>query len=286
MRDFVQAAEALSYSHLVVYEHVVGVAPRGRTERAYRYTDAAAFLEPMPLLGFVSGLTSKLELATGVLVLPERPTALVAKQAASLDVLSHGRLRMGFGIGANRLEFEALGADFANRAARIEEQIGVLRLLWTQDVVDFRGRWHVMDGVGINPLPVQRPIPLWLGGSADRAMDRAARLGDGWFAQVQPGEDPASKVHRFRRLVHRARRDVRSVGAEWRVDAAGADPARWAKRAEELRRTGFTHVHFNTMGAGFRTTDEHVDAIERFRRSSDSLFASEATFGFPERSWR
>jgi probable F420-dependent oxidoreductase len=179
IRDFAQAAEGIGYHHLLASEHVLGAStaarpdwrrPYGDTHRAY--TDEDQFHEPLVLFGFLAGLTRRIELVTGILILPQRQTALVAKQAAEIDVLSGGRLRLGVGLGWNAVEYEALGMDFRTKARRIEEQIALLRALWTQPVVDFAGEWDRIPAAGINPLPVQRPIPIWLGGGTDTVEDK------------------------------------------------------------------------------------------------------------------
>ncbi len=186
VRDFAQAAEAMGYEHLLVFDHVLGADPSKREswDRPYSHTDM--FHEPFVLFGYLAAFTETIQMTTGILILPQRQTALVAKQAAAVDVLTGGRLRLGVGIGWNDVEYEALGENFANRGRRSEEQIELMRLLWTQDVVDFQGRYHKVTHAGINPLPVQRPIPIWFGGGAPKVVERIGRLGDGWFPQFQP----------------------------------------------------------------------------------------------------
>ena len=184
--DYAQAAEGLGFSHLIVFDHVLGAnaANRPGWSGAYQHTDS--FYEPFALFGYLAGVTRRLELVTAVIILPQRQTALVAKQAATVDVLSGGRLRLGVGIGWNDVEYEALGENFHDRGRRSEEQIEVMRALWTNELVTYEGRWHRITDAGINPLPVQRPIPVWLGGGADPVLRRVARMADGWFPQVRP----------------------------------------------------------------------------------------------------
>src|SRR4051794_37097312 len=160
IRDYTQAAEELGYRHLLIYDHVLGASIAGRPDWRGPYTSDTLFHEPFVLFGYLAALTKQLELVTGVIILPQRQTALIAKQAAEIDVLSGGRLRLGVGIGWNEVEYQALGENFRNRAARMEEQIDVLRALWTQPVVNFQGRWHQIDAAGIKPMPLQRPIPI------------------------------------------------------------------------------------------------------------------------------
>src|SRR5216110_1916665 len=163
IKDYAQTAEGLGYDYLLVYDHVLGAHPTREPRLTGPYTHEHPFHEPMVLFGFLAAVTRRLQLTTGVIILPQRQTALVAKQAAEVDVLSGGRLRLGIGVGWNPVEYEALGQDFHNRGRRCEEQITVLRALWTQEVVNFKGQWHQISHAGLNPLPVQRPIPIWIG---------------------------------------------------------------------------------------------------------------------------
>ena len=189
IRDYAQAVEQMGYTHLAVYDHVLGAGTTTRPDWRGPYTSESLFHEPLVLFGYLAGCTRGLELVTEVIILPQRQTALVAKQAAEVDVLSGGRLRLGVGIGWNDVEYEVLGEDFHTRGRRVSEQIAVLRALWTQEVVTFEGKWHRITEAGINPLPVQRPIPIWMGGGrAESALRRIARLADGWFPQVRPDD--------------------------------------------------------------------------------------------------
>jgi probable F420-dependent oxidoreductase len=164
IRDYAQTAEGLGYSHILAYDHVLGASVKNRTDWRGPYTSDTPFHEPFVLFGYMASITERVGFTTGVIILPQRQTALVAKQAAQVDLLSGGRLRLGVGIGWNEVEYEALGEEFGNRGRRMEEQVELLRRLWTEPVVDFTGRWHRVPEAGINPLPVQRPIPVWIGG--------------------------------------------------------------------------------------------------------------------------
>ena len=262
---FAQAAEDLGYAHVVAYDHVVGADPVNRPawwRGAYTHRDA--FHEPFVLFGFLAAITKKIELAFGIVILPQRQTALVAKQAATLDVLSRGRVRLGAAIGWNHVEYEALGMNWRDRAKRIEEQIEVLRLLWTHELVDYTGRWHRIDRAGIKPLPVQRPIPIWMGADEEIAVKRVARLADGWFSHLAPNDDGRAALDRFRGYVREAGRDPARVGVEGRVAATGS-PDEWARRAVAFRDMGMTHLELRTAGAELPDLDAHIAAMRRFR---------------------
>ena len=204
---------------------------------------------------------------TAILILPQRQTVLVAKQAAEVDVLSGGRLRLGVGIGWNRIEYEALGENFHNRGKRSEEQIAVMRALWTQEAVDFHGRWHHISHAGLNPLPVQRPIPLWLGGGrpgVEAVIERIGRLADGWFPQFAPDDEGRATLERMRGYARAAGRDPSTIGIEGRISIANSTPDTWAQQAEDWGALGSTHLSVNTMRAGLQTPDAHIAAIEKF----------------------
>ncbi len=271
MRDFAQAAEALGYAHILAYDHVLGAHP-DRFEGKFRppYTHETPFHEPFVLFGFLAAVTSRIELATGVVILPQRQTALVAKQAAEVDVLSGGRLRLGVGIGWNFTEYEALGENFRNRGRRIEEQIALMRQLWTQDLVDFEGRWHRVSRQGISPLPVQRPIPVWMGGGVDAVLDRIGRIADGWFPQFRPDARGAETIEKLRGHIRAAGRRIEDVGTEGRINMAVTPEPEWGATLESWRGLGATHVSVNMMGAGLAAQDR----IEALRRFMDAARAS------------
>jgi len=273
VRDYAQAVEGLGYTHLLVFDHVLGANPERPGGWKGPYTYRHLFHEPFVLFGYLAAVTQRVELVTGILILPQRQTALVAKQAAAVDVLSGGRLRLGVGVGWNAVEFEALGEDFTNRGKRIEEQIDVLRALWTQEVVDFKGRWHRIDQAGLSPLPVQRPIPVWMGGGWDRqkrtviepALRRIARIADGWFTHLHANDDGRAGMEAFRRFIEEEGRDPARVPVEGRLPAAKGGPEEWKRGIETFRQIGMMGVELNTMGAGYRSLDEHLDALRRFR---------------------
>lgn len=267
---YVRELERMGFDHMVVYDHVLGAHPDRPGGWHGPYTHESLFHEPFVLFGYLAAITARLELATSVIILPQRQAALVAKQAAEVDVLTKGRLRLGVGIGWNAVEFEALGEDFRTRGRRIEEQIALMRALWCDRVVDFKGKRHRVDRAGLHPLPVQRPIPVWMGGGyaaarteiVEPALRRIAKIADGWLTHVQPGDERA--IERFRELVRRAGRDPARVGLEGRVNAFRVRPEDWPREIEWWRRVGATHVELNTMNAKYPAIDAHLEALRRF----------------------
>lgn len=263
IRDFAQAVEDLGCHHLLVYDHVLGADRNRPGGFAGPYDKDSAFHEPFVLFGFLAGATTTLELVTGVLILPQRQTALVAKQSAEVDLLSNGRLRLGVGTGWNAVEYEALGEDFGNRGRRQAEQVELLRALWANDVLDYEGRWHRIANAGIKPRPA-RQIPIWFGGNADALLERAARLGDGWFPLVPPNEHGERAVATLHRHLEACGRTVSGFGIEAQARIAGGDPDRWRRHAEGWRKLGATHLSVVTMGAGCATVDDHVAAVRQY----------------------
>jgi probable F420-dependent oxidoreductase len=270
IRDYVQAIEGLGYEHLVAAEHVLGADKTNRSGwTGYDIHDM--FHEPFVLFGYVAACTTRIGLATCVLVLPQRQTALVAKQAAEVDVLSGGRLRLGVGLGWNAVEYEALGSEFRTRGARVGEQIRVLRALWTDPCATFRGRRHTIVEAGLSPMPVQGPIPIWIGGDSDAALRRAGTLGDGWMpglgsysSAVATADGRRALVERLRAIARDAGRDPAAIGIEARVSAANGVPDEWRRAVDEWRDLGATHVSVMTYGAGLRDMPEHVTMARRF----------------------
>jgi probable F420-dependent oxidoreductase len=261
IRDWAQAAEDLGYAGIEVADHVFGATARDGWTPLYNETDP--FHETFVTLGFLAAVTSTIRLSSGVLILPQRQTGLVAKQAAEADILCGGRLRLGVGVGWNFVEYQALGMDWNTRGARQAEQIEVLRRLWTDDVVTFRGRFHDLKEVSIIPAPIQRPIPIWLGGSSDAAVKRAARLGDGWMPIMAPDE-AAPKIAALRQHLKALGRDPASFGIEGWLRMHEADPARWAAAADGWRRLGADLVMLYPM---YRIPDfaDQIDTLRRFK---------------------
>jgi probable F420-dependent oxidoreductase len=260
IRDYAQAASDLGYSHIVAGEHVLSPGYTYPKDVApYR----AAFHEPFALFGYLAAFTP-LELIPSVIILPQRQTALVAKQAAEIDVLTRGKLRLGIGIGWNPVEFEALGMDFRTRARLFEEQIEVLRLLWKEEYVTYKGAFHTITDAGLNPRPVQRPIPLWIGGHADAALRRIARLADGWLPLGKP-EAARALIERLRLYAGEAGRDPAAIGIEATVNAREGQPDEWVHQTQGWRDLGATHITFTTTGLGFKSASEHIEAIRRYK---------------------
>jgi probable F420-dependent oxidoreductase len=270
IRDFAQTAEDLGYHHILAYDHVIGANPASRPGWRAPYTHRDAFHEPFVLFGYLAGATRKIELVTGIIILPQRQTVLVAKQAAALDVLSGGRLRLGIGIGWNPVEYEALGENFQNRGRRCEEQIDVMRKLWTQELVSFAGKWHKIMDAGLNPLPIQRPIPVWFGATDERALRRLARLGDGWFPLLAPDDRCRAAIETIHSHARAAGRDPMSIGIEGRISLSQGSEETWLKQIAQWRDLGATHLTVNTMKAGLATPAAHIDAIRRFKEATAS----------------
>ncbi len=265
LREYAQTVEGLGYKHLLVYDHVLGADPTNRPGWK-GYTEKDLFHEPFVLFGYLAALT-KLELVTGVIILPQRQTALVAKQAAEVDVLTGGKLRLGIGVGWNPVEYEALGEDFHTRGRVIEEQIEVLRLLWSREVISYKGTYHTITEAGLNPLPLHRSIPIWTGGSADVLLRRTARLADGWFPLGSPDDKMREIVERLRSYIKEAGRELSALGIEARVNAADGDVDEWVRQTQAWRDLGATHISLSTMGAGFTSVQEHLEALRRYKEA-------------------
>jgi probable F420-dependent oxidoreductase len=255
VKDVAQAVEELGYDYLLLYELVIDT----KSDKP-----PASFLEPFTLLGYLAGCTQKIELATGIMVLPSRQTVLVAKQAAAVDVLSGGRLRLGVSVGWNQVEYQAMGTDFQQRGKRLDEQISVLRELWTNPFATFKGQYHDFENVGIYPRPVQHPIPIWIGGNSEPVLKRIAYFGDGWLSYGETLETAAAKMDKLRQYLEAAGRKPSEVGME----VAGvnvAKPDKWEKTLDGWRDFGATHLSIVTTSAGLETVQEHIDAIHRFK---------------------
>ena len=277
IRAFVQAVEGLGYDHIFIADHVLGADPQfHRHPSLARYSHQSVVHEPLTLMAYMAAITRRITLATGILILPQRQTALVAKQAAEVDVLSGGRTRLGIGVGWNEVEYEALGQDFHTRGSRSAEQIAVMRALWTQDVVNFHGRWHHISHAGLNPLPVQRPIPIWLGVGGrltrrppDVVLRRVARLADGWCPNIPTDEEGQAIVAQVHRYAREAGRDPAHLPLEGRVRIGGRPPEDWVKQVKAWQSIGATQVIAEAREGGLTFPDGHIDAMRRFNEVLD-----------------
>ena len=268
VREFAQAADDLGYEHLIAFDHVLGVDASKHEGFSGPYNHTHMFHEPFVMFGYLAGLTKSIEMVTGILILGQRQTALVAKQAAEVDVLTGGRLRLGIGVGWNAVECEGMGENFHTRGRRCVEQIELMRALWTQEVVNFEGRYHQVTHAGINPLPVQRPIPVWIGGYAEAVLRRIGQIADGWFPLFGLDAGVLEAVARVREYAKEAGRDPASVGVEGRVRLSEhPNPEDWQGVADIWAQAGTSHLSINTMNAGLKGPDQHIDAIRRFKEA-------------------
>jgi probable F420-dependent oxidoreductase len=268
VREIGVAVEQLGFDHLLAYDHVLGVVHADRERPlAGAYSEVDPFHDPFVMFSYLAGITERLGFASGVMVLPQRPTALVARQAADLDLLSGGRLRLGVGAGWNHVEYEALGYDFRGRGARQEEQIDVLRRLFTEPVVDFTGSFHRIDRASLNPKP-GRPIPIWLGGFSEAAFDRAARIADGFIFFGGGADNTVDSWHKLRVRLKGLGRSVADFGADWvalpggGVETVRADVDAWHD-------AGGTHISLATMGLGLDSADAHIDYLASVANALD-----------------
>ncbi len=270
IKDYAQAVEALGFNHLLAYDHVVGQDTTNLPDWNMPYNHESSFQEPLMLFSYLAGVTSELSFMTAVIILPQRQTALVAKQAAILDIYCDGRLRLGVGLGWNKIEYEALNEKFENRAKRMDEQIEFLRKCWTEESFNYESPFHKMNDGGIKPLPSQRPIPVWVGGFSEAAMKRAARISDGWLPYAISALDAESTLRTFRAMVTAEGRAVESVPVENIIfmGTALGDPVRSVEAAIEdaklWKSAGIDYVSLDTMGAGYGSIKEHLAALETF----------------------
>lgn len=269
IREYTEAVESLGYDHLLVFDHVLGVDTGNYPAWSGVYRLEDQFHEPFVLFGYMAAITKRIELTTGIVILPQRQTALVAKQAAEVDVLTNGRLRLGIGIGWNHVEYEALGENFHNRGVRSEEQIVLMRKLWTEESVNFSGKWHTIPHAGLNPMPVQQPIPIWLGGGNELVLKRIGRIGDGWISNVRY-TDGVNPLEPMLEIIHssaeEAGRNPKEIGIESWISARDGSPYDWVEAATRWKEFGSTHISLNTMGARF-TPEQHIDAVRRFKEA-------------------
>jgi probable F420-dependent oxidoreductase len=261
IRDYAQAVEALGFKHVLAYDHILGANPErpGGWQGPYTFRDS--FMEPFTLFSYMAGATQRLGFATAILILPQRQTALVAKQAACLSILCGGRFRLGVGLGWNHVEYEALNQSFTNRGKRIEEQVELLRQLFREEVLDFQGKYEHIPGAGLNPLPPDKHIPIWFGSNAEQATIRAARIGDGWFPGYKSAGDAATALELVKKEREAAGKSMTDFGIEPRVSYGDGNPDRLHQIVEDWIHTGVTHMAFNTMGAGLDNVTRHIKAL-------------------------
>jgi probable F420-dependent oxidoreductase len=262
VRAYGSGAEELGFLHLLAYDHVVGADPAVHRGWAGPYDISTTFHEPFVMFGYLAAVVS-MELVTGIIILPQRQTALVAKQAAEVDLLTQGRFRLGVGLGWNQVEYEALGQRFDQRGRRMSEQIGLLRRLWTETSVSHDGTYDTITGAGLAPQPIQQPIPVWIGAASDPAYRRVGRLADGWFPQVRPGGDLERAVDVVATSAASVGRDPSAIGMEGRVTWNPDDPDRFARQVDRWRSVGATHLSIDTMRTGQAGVDDHLAALAR-----------------------
>ena len=279
VRDYAQTLEGMGFDYIQAPDHVLGGNPAGHKDKARVGTSTTAYHDPFVLFSFIAGCTDKIGFAPGVLILAQRQAVLVAKQAASLDELSGGRLRLGIGVGWNELEFTGLNENFKNRGKRSEEQVQVMQALWANDHVDFRGKYHTIDDSGINPRPKSGRVPVWFGGHVDATLERTAKWGDGWMPLAYPADDSALRAFdKLRGLVAAAGRSMNDVGIEVWMSLGSDDPDLWRKDFAFWKKAGVTHVTAHTTYAtghhkriAGKTAAEHLAAIAKFQKAVADL---------------
>lgn len=262
IRAYVETVVGSGFNYFLAYDHVLGADVTNRPGWT-GYTRDDIFHEIFTLFAYVAALAPNLELVSSVVILPQRQTALVAKQAAEIDILTNGRFRLGVGVGWNAVEYEALGEDFSNRGRRQEEQIEVMRRLWTDPVVTFHGKFHTISAAGLNPLPLQRPIPVWIGGTTDIPIKRAARIGDGWFPMGIVDDAQRDRLRLLRESAQEAGRDPAGIGIDARIDTFRSGEENWERNIAAWKEAGATHLSVNSMSLGL-DVDGHRALIERF----------------------
>jgi probable F420-dependent oxidoreductase len=264
IRHYLEGVEALGLTHLLVYDHVLGANPDRPGGFKGAYDHNVAFHEPMAFLSYAAAVTRSIDLVTTVLILPQRQTALVAKQVAELAVLSSNRVRLGVGIGWNEIEYEALGVPFSARGARLEEQAELLRRFWTEETFSFDGRFHKVSAAGINPRPSAH-VPLWFGGSAPAALDRCARLGDGWMPLGGANDKTRELLDGIRTRRAEIGRSMDGFGVQAQAQFGGGNPDKWHGAAQKWADLGATHLAIATHNAGPTDADGHLDRLRQVR---------------------
>jgi len=280
IKTLAQGVEAMGFSHILAYDHVIGANTASRPGWTGPYDMNTPFQDPFVLFSYLSGITTTLRFATGVVILPQRQAVLVAKQAACLDIVSQGRFRLGVGIGWNDVEYEALGMNFRDRGRRYEEQIAVMRALWANDAVTLKGDFHAITDAGINPRPRTQPFPVWMGGGppdtawvgkpTDVVLRRIARIGDGWYPRWQPDDEGLTVLERFRGYCREYGRNADSADSfpiEGRITINRANASRWGDMVEAWRRAGVSHLSVVTQRDGLMGAEQHLRRLEEFRQA-------------------
>ena len=264
IRDWAQAAEAIGFDFVVVSDHVLGADWSALPDFEGSYDVDDSFHEIFVTMAYIAAVTERVGLASGVLILPQRQTALVAKQAAQLDVVSGGRLRLGIGVGWNPVEYEALGQDWRVRGRRQAEQIELMNQLWTNRTVTFDGEFDRVHHAGIKPLPIQQPIPIWFGGGVEPVLRRAAKYGQGWIPQFRPDEQIEGPLERLRTFLQAEGREPSAFGLEGWVRSDIGGPDQWQTEAERWVTRGATHVTFYTSRLGIGAVEQQIEAMNQF----------------------
>jgi probable F420-dependent oxidoreductase len=263
MKAYAQGIEALGMTHMLLYDHVLGADRNRPGGFEGPYDKDIAFHEPFTTFAFIAAVTEKIEMVSNVMILPQRQTALVAKQAAEVAILSNNRLRLGIGTGWNKVEYDALGVPFEQRGKRQEEQVELLRRLWTEDSLDYAGEFHRVELASINPRP-SAMIPIWFGGGVKKVLTRAATLGEGWMPLGGPGAASAEMIAHLRAAREAAGKRWEDFGIQAQAMFKGGDPERWAKHAQGWRDLGATHLAIRTDSVGLSNVDEHLKCIETY----------------------
>ncbi|MEZ5408555.1 MAG: LLM class F420-dependent oxidoreductase [Acidimicrobiales bacterium] len=269
IKAYLQGVEELGMTHLLIYDHVMGV----KRESGFKgpYDSDTAFHEPFAFFGFAAAVTERIELVTTVLILPQRQTVLVAKQAAEIALLSNNRLRLGVGTGWNKVEYTALNENFHNRGKRQAEQVELMRKLWTSDVFDYQGQYHTIENASINPRPTQ-PVPIWFGGSAPALLERCAKLGDGFMPLGGANDKSAAILAEIRRIREGAGLSMDGFGVQSQAQWAGGNPERWRAHASTWKEIGATHIAVATHQAELTDVDGHLARIAEYRDATADLF--------------
>lgn len=271
IRDFAQAVEGMGYDFLAFFDHVLGTDMTGRADPRRVFDVQTPLHEPLITMAYVAACTQRLGLATSILILPQRQTALVAKQVAELDVLSGGRIRLGVGNGWSEEEYESLNEDYHTRGRRMEEQIRLLKSLWSQETTTLEGQFHHIAKQGLNPMPVQRPIPIWLGGGHDAVLQRVARVADGWLPQMRPDDAARAAMEKLWGYVRAAGRDPKDIGIQANVLAGRRGPDFWIEIYNSWKGLGATDIAMNTMGPVFENVDGHLNALRMFKEAVETV---------------